>query len=77
MLTMRGIRRSLLTGVLAAGVLVPSPAFACWYDCAEAYGLVFRANGTWYELTGCSQTWPDGSSKPHTTCYYVNLHIPS
>lgn len=59
--------------MMAAGALFPSEAFACWQLCTGTFGYVFEANGTFYELQSCTQTWPDGANQPHTVCHYKNL----
>jgi hypothetical protein len=60
-----------------AGLAFPGQAFGCWDVCTAKYGGVFGANGTVYELTGCSQTWPDGYHDPVTVCYYTNIYRPT
>ena len=62
---------------LAVALVLPAKAFGCWDTCARTFGGVFEANGTYYELTSCSQTWPDGANEPHTVCYYRNMLRPT
>ncbi len=68
-------RRTLLTvAALLTIAATPQLAWACWYTCTAAYGLEFDANGTTYELTSCTQTYPDGARGPLTVCHYSNVN---
>jgi hypothetical protein len=66
-------RRAMVAVMMAAGVLHPTAAFACWQVCTGTFGYLFEANGTFYELQSCTQTWPDDSNEPHTVCHYKNI----
>ena len=71
-------RRTFIAFASLAFVLgIPTEAFACWSICAERFGGEFYANGTLYQLTSCTQTWPDGASQPNTVCRYTNVYRPT
>lgn len=71
-------RRTLAAmAVVTAMLALPVDAFACWSLCVETIGYEYRANGTTYELTSCTQTWPDGANNPHTVCSYTNTFRPT
>jgi hypothetical protein len=66
-------RRLAGLAAVAAALVLPAKALGCWDTCVATFGGVFEANGTYYELTSCSETWPNGSNQPHTVCYYRNM----
>jgi hypothetical protein len=69
-------RRTLTAaGALLAALAFPADAFGCWSLCVDKFGYNFGANGTFYELTSCTQTWPDGSNNVHTVCKYSNVRM--
>lgn len=65
--------RAAVVAALAA-LAIPSQAFACWSTCVGTFGYYSNIGGSTFFLDHCTESWPDGSSGSHITCYYRRLY---